>query len=427
MKQLTLTFGVTAFATNTVLSAFMGGLGPGSFLAGRWFKNSRRALFIYGVLEIGVGLSALMLPMVWQGLTPIFQALYRSPIPFVDLAVWRFVLSFVSLCVPTTFMGATLPVITQGLIAQVNQVGQRVGRLYAINTLGAMLGALVSGFLLIGLIGIRATTFIAVTFNVGVGLAALWLSSRAAPIATSSPPPLASSSPITSRTEVVTRRLVMLTMFVAGFVGLAYEVVWTRVMALIFDSNVYSFAAMLTMVLLGIALGSWLISRRLDQYTNPFVALGMIELAVGICAVAWQFQVSRTFNLIAWMEATPILSTLKNSLAFPLLISCWSLLMPTTLMGMTFPLATKILTRAASAVSHNVGQIYSINVLGGVVGSFAGGFILLPLLIARASNPMASRRNGLMRHCRRRYINSSCAHSLQCAPTPSCGKRMIAS
>ena len=393
VKQMTLTFGVTSFATSTVLSAFMGGLGLGSYLAGRLFRPRQNALRVYGLLEIGVGLSALILPSVWQWLTPIYQGLVLSPLTAViDIAVWRFGLSFLSLCIPVTFMGATLPVITQGLISNLNQIGQRVGRLYALNTLGAMIGALSAGFLLIGLIGIQTTTRLAVTINLGVGALAVLMSIRwQAPqpeiTAASNPRLSADAEAINTPTyeSPVVFRLVLLTMFIAGFVGLTYEVIWTRVLLVIFTSTVYSFAAMLTMVLLGIALGSFVVSRKLDNHNNPLALLGLVEFLLGVFALVWVFQVAHTFRITPLIEQIPIPQDLRSVIVTPLAISFWSLLIPTVLMGMTFPLATKIGAQSVSRLGQSIGKIYAINVLGGVLGAWAGGFVLLPTLGAQKS------------------------------------------
>ena len=147
LRLLALVFGVTVYAASTVLAGFMAGLGVGSFVAGRLATRITRPLAAFGIAEALVGITAFVSPVVLDALTGVWVSIHPSlPDSLALVTIIRFVVAFLVLIVPTSLMGATLPLVIKSAVAREDRIGGRIGLLYAINTTGAIVGALVAGF-----------------------------------------------------------------------------------------------------------------------------------------------------------------------------------------------------------------------------------------------------------------------------------------
>ena len=261
VRLLTRIFGTTTFAVSALLAAFMAGLGLGSALASRYLSKLRHPLFWFGVLEIGVGLYALAL----HALLPEGERIFLSLISGLGLSLFgesllKVGLSFVVLLPPTTLMGASLPLLVKQTVSSVSSVGLRAGTLYAINTLGAAGGCFAAGFFTIPLWGMETTTQIAAAANGFVGLVAIALGLRL-----DAKPAEVTPEEHNTKTSLAALRWAIAAFTVSGFAALGLEVVWTRLLTLVFKGYSYSFTSMLTVFLTGIALGSVAMSRRADR------------------------------------------------------------------------------------------------------------------------------------------------------------------
>src|SRR5712692_10148485 len=177
-RMLHLLFGDTVLAVSTVLASFMAGLALGSFWSGRYVDRRPRVLALYAGLEAGIGVSAVALPVVLQALTPLYiwlhQYLHAS---FWLFSVVRFLLAFGLLFVPTTLMGATLPVLSRYMVRHTATLGWRVGTLYALNTGGAVLGCFMAGYVLLGSVGVLETVWIGAALNFAIAVV-VWIGRR---------------------------------------------------------------------------------------------------------------------------------------------------------------------------------------------------------------------------------------------------------
>jgi spermidine synthase len=373
LRMLALVFGVTVHAASAVLTSFMGGLALGSWLGGRAAERVRRPLIAFAFVEIGIGLSALAVPAALdlaQGLYGAVHMQAPDALPLVTLV--RLVCAAAVLLVPTTLMGASLPLVSRYVSLLGGTVASRVGLLYAANTTGGIAGTLLAGFVLIGGIGVIATTRLAVAVNVAVGLAALVLAyaARAEQVArTPAPVP----RPVRVTTGTAVQRAVLAVLALAGFAGLALEVVWFRILVLFIPATTYAFTTMLATVLLGIAIGSASAAAWLPRIGDPVRALARVQVATGLLAI-----VSMTVLVLSYRLGWRTSGMAQASIV--------AMLPATILMGATFPLGLAIWLRdAASEVGRRVGVLYAVNVCGAVGGALAGGFLLLPLLGSRAS------------------------------------------
>src|SRR5512132_2301347 len=362
-RELVLVFGNTTQAVATIVTAFMAGLGFGSLVGGRLADTSARPLRLYGLVELAVAAMAALLPLAFHGLAEVYRGVWPSLVERPgQLAGVRFALAVAAVAPVTFLMGMTLPLLTRYLVRTLDEAGARLGELYAANTIGAMAGTLLAGFVLIELLGLRLTSSLAVLLNVAAGTGALLLSRRweAGPGATGTPaadrvrPP----RPEVPRDFRPRRRIVLAATFVSGFVSLALEVLWTRMLAEGTGSSIYIFTTILAIFLLGIALGSFLYRRYSRPRGERLGTLGLCLAGVGILAQTTVVLGSGVVGHVPFVVRTVVL------------------LPATVLMGYAFPLAGRLVTPSAEAAGGSVGLLYAANTAGSILGSFSAAFIL---------------------------------------------------
>ncbi|HWR84341.1 MAG TPA: fused MFS/spermidine synthase, partial [Candidatus Deferrimicrobium sp.] len=255
------------------------------------------------------------------------------------------------------------------------------GRLYGLNTIGAAVGAFLAGFYLLGLLGMWGTLVVAVLLNGGIGLVCLMVSrqkTRTAPAPAKQAERV--SEPATSPTYRSAILYGSLAVFaVSGFCAMAYEVIWTKLLALIVGPTTYSFTIVLVTFILGLAVGAIIFGRLADRTGKPASLLAATQMAAGLSALIISHLLgnSQLFftKLIATFETDfALLSLLKGVFLFLFMI------VPTLCLGATFPTVGKIVTRSTAAVGRSIGGAYAINTIGAVAGSFCAGFLLVPAL-----------------------------------------------
>lgn len=378
-------FGNTVYASSTVLTAFMLGLALGAVMLGRWVDRSAKPLFFYGMLEIGVGLYALLFPLIILACGEFYGWFYRSFEPdFRLLTVIRFVISLLILLPPTLLMGGTLPALGRHLGTAHSEPGQEVGYLYGANTAGAVAGCFFTGFMLLRLLGVRNSLWAAAALALCIGMLAALLGRRH-PAPEGHPRSGGKGpQPEGSKGDAVppaTFQLVLVVFAITGFCSLALEVLWIRVLIFVLTTSAYSFATIVTTFLSGIALGSFFSSRFLvPRLRRPLVGFGVLQVLVALSALlsvpllAYLERID--FHLLprfAW-AGTQQLILARFADAFVIL------LLPTFLMGAAYPLVMTSCLRGGVPLGKRVGQVYAANTLGCVAGSFSAGFLLLPLL-----------------------------------------------
>lgn len=386
-RQLTTFFGSTLYGVATVLTAFMGGLALGSYLLGRQADRVERPLVIYGLLEIGISIAALLFPLALDVMQPIIGKFYVTggENTFYVFSLVRFVVVFLLLLVPTTLMGATLPVLAKAVTREFAQVGRRIGGLYALNTGGAVLGVFFTGFFLLEALGIFRVTLLAVVIDIIIGVACIVMGQKMFRVSPSVAAPESAMPAAGSAGDELSAgmiRLVLATYLVSGFVALAYQVCWTRALIFSFDSlksTTYSFSGMLVVFLLGLTLGSALMQAIVDRQENLLRLYALIQAGIGLSGGLSFFVILAnlpTLNeigpdgaLIYWAAVTNVM--MKTAAAIGI---------PTLLMGMAFPVVARLVVRSMRHLSLDVARVYALNTVGAILGSFCSGFILIPLL-----------------------------------------------
>ena len=390
MRQLTLIFGSTVFATSTVLTAFMAGLALGSYYFGRKIdEGTQSPLRLYALLEAGIGTFCLVWPLILTALGAIYVLIHRNiTSEFYTLSLIRFVLTFGVLLIPATLMGGTLPVLTRFFVKRLEQLGTNIGILYALNTFGAVVGTVAAGFFLIEALGIRWTLGVGIAINFGVAAIALVLTQKASETENVSnqqenlvaDTEILQSTNTESRESTVDSRLALWAIGASGFCALAYEVLWTRIMVFFLGSTTYAFATMLAAFLFGIALGSMVFSRWVDRIRQPIAIFGILQIGIGLFALILMPAFEELYGMSRAFQST------FGSSRFWAFFSCFLVMcLPTFLMGASFPLVTKIYTGNARQLGRSIGNVYAVNTVGSILGAFCAGFILIPLLGIRPS------------------------------------------
>lgn len=391
MRLIGHVFGNSVYATATVLAAFMGGLAAGSYLGGRMADRREDRVRLYGVLEICIGIYCVILPLLLGLVTPLYAALYRN---FDGPSFWLHLLRAVScslfLLIPTTCMGATLPILLRHFVRTQESLGRTVGLVYAINTFGAVAGCVLTGFYLIPMLGIGRTVGAAAALNVLVGVVAVFLldekrqaeTARGSGPATDGPAgpeelPGGPFSPWEARAALVA-------FGVSGAAAMIDEVALTRAFNLILGSSTYAFSLMLSSFIFGIGLGSVFLARWVRPGRDLVLGVALTQWGIGLSTVAMLFIIGRLPRLVV-----ALISRHEHSFRSVQTVEFFYLfaitVVPTCLMGLMFPLTTAIWTRRPQSVGRSSGEAYFVNTVGAIAGSLLGGFVLLPVLGVRNS------------------------------------------
>ncbi len=365
-QDLVLVFGDTTQAVVTTVTAFLAGLGIGALIGSAVGARLRRALAVYGLLEIAVGCLALLMPLAFDVVATLFRSAYLT-LPPLEVALIRFALAFVALTPVTLLMGMSLPVLTKHLVRTDPDVGQRIARLYGLNTLGAVLGSVISGYALIELLGLLGTTYVAVTLNLCAGCGAV-LISRTLPRAAGSRPAGQQSAPAVKERRPPLRprqRLLLGVTLVSGFVSLALEVLWTRVMLQDTGSSIYVFVTVVAVFLIGIASGSLVYEWQKD-HRPQLGTLGTLYAVAGALAMA-----------------PLVISNLNGPAGLP--FAALAIFPVTAILGYAFPMTVRLFVDSAEQASRGVGLVYAVNTAGCVAGTVTAGFLLIPTIGTNAA------------------------------------------
>ncbi|HYC22048.1 MAG TPA: fused MFS/spermidine synthase [Candidatus Bathyarchaeia archaeon] len=400
MRILSLTLSVTTYAVTTVLCAFMAGLALGAGIAGRLADRLERPLLTYGLTELGVAATGLAAPGILFGLGPAYVWIHAQlGGEGIAFSAARFLLAAALLLLPCTLMGATLPLLVRAVIGDRGTVGLGAGALYAANTLGAVAGCIAAGFAMIPALGLRATSAVAACLNAGVGLAAIWLDRNPARVArhAGGEPSLAAgaqpdrptigSVPIVVPAAASSAALLGALAFGAsGFTALGYEVLWTRALQQFTHNSTYAYTGMLAMFLLGIGAGSAGGARLADRLRAPLVAIGVLEIGVGMSVIVSLVLYTRLLDWIpAATSALGGLGSWPRALALIFSVAGVILLPTTLLFGAIFPFVARAVVESMHALGRRIAVAYTINTLGSIFGALLVGFLFLPVTGMRTS------------------------------------------
>ncbi len=372
-RLLTLVMGNTHYSITTVLTAFMGGLALGSYAGGKMIDRRFNPLTAYAFLEAGIGLYCLLIPSLIDVAFPIFKWIYLNlGDSYTQASLARFLVCVAILIVPATFMGATLPVLSKFVSKDEAHIGKDVGTLYSINTLGAVFGAWASAFIFMRLWGVQSTIWMAALLNLVIS-AVIFLVFRPPLKEKGHDEPQRYSLPPLDKRE----KLILLSFGLSGMVALVYQVAWNRILSLLLGSSVYAFSLILSVFILGLALGTASFSRLLHRFSSIMRIYGITQVIIGL----FSLSIIPLFGYVPfanrWIYENWGLQFESVQLAnFAIIFAL--IFVPTFFMGAQFPLVIKLMARKLETLGRHVGRAYACNTIGAIVGSFVAGFILIP-------------------------------------------------
>lgn len=384
-EELGLVFGGSELAVSAVLAAYMAGLMLGAVLAGRWMARLQRPVLVYAILELGIAITALLVPVGLRLASTLQQRLLGGLPDLPDSgstesALFFLGAAFVVLMPPTTMMGATLPLLARGVVRREDELGPRIAWLYTANTFGAAAGTLTAAYLLLPRLGLGYTIWVAVTLNgVVFGLALLLEKNENAldgsGIGGSGVIGSGVESPVPEPSDKGTNGAWILPLtLISGFVFLTYEILWTRLLSHLLGGSIYAFATMLATFLVGLSLGSALASRwsrSRAQARTGFMAAQVMGALAFYAAFAWvDFMPS-------WLAGSP-----QDPAVFARTVALTAaLLLPGAVsLGAAFPFAVRILAAGVADAGTASARVFAWNTLGAIGGAVAAGFVLLPSL-----------------------------------------------
>lgn len=372
-KQLVLLFGLTAPAIATVLAVYFSGLAIGSIIFGKIVdKFQKIAHRIYVFLFLLTGIYGISLPFLFPILNKIILAINSVyPLNFSGFNFFAFLLSFLFLIFPAILIGGSFPVISKIFIKRSEVLGKKVSLLYFVNTIGSVVGAALAGFWLIPAVGNNATIFSASILNIVIaGL--LFVVFRPFP-QFAEVGPLQEAQP-----QKMGNPIFLYVLFLTGFLALSLEVLYTKTLILFIGSSTYAFSLILITFLLGIALGSLVVSLFIDRLRQKQAYFGIFLGLTGF----WLFLTMKFFEELPFWYLKIFQSF--QSFEFSAIISAqffltFLVIFPATfLMGIIFPLGIKLANPSLEKLGRGIGKLYFSNTLGGVLGSLIAGFFLLP-------------------------------------------------
>jgi spermidine synthase len=389
IRILTLIFGITTFAVSTVVAAFMAGLSLGSFYFGRLVDKIRNPLKLFAILELGIGLFALLSPLIFSGIDQLYILIYKTfTLKSFISSIIRFILAFCVILIPTSLMGGTLPVLIKFFVKDRRISGRISGYLYSINTLGAVVGTFLTGFFLIKLFGVKITLISAGILNLFIGAFSLilWqLNMKFFHVEHTQE----ETEIITNTNKIIknkrTYQILLWGFAFSGFTSLAYEILWTRSLLYFLGLTTYTFSTILTTFLIGITAGSYIISKVVDKRRDLLTWFGSIEILLGFSALLVIPVLENFYSISNTLRNWIGYNTYWGNVGVKFVLSFILMLVPTLLMGAAFPVVVKCYTRNIEGIGKNVGEIYSANTIGAIIGSLLAGFLLIPLFGIRMS------------------------------------------
>ncbi len=383
-RLLELQTGVGVYSVAAIVAGFMIGLGIGSHAASVLSPRCTPAgaLNVFAAIELGIAFFGLLsCSLYYDWLYVRWGWLFSSP--------WRAVgVQFVALFLPTFLMGMSLPFLTRAMVTSVTGAGRTVGLLYAVNTLGAALGALAAPWVLIRLTGIRGAVYAAALANLTAGVGALWVGIKAAAACDAPSPTTEPSAPETTRRSLA---LWMGLYCLSGFCALGLEIVWFRLVDVAVRSNAFTFGTILGLYLSGTGLGCLIGILQLHRFREPMkaflIAQCVLLLLTGLAILLMvklppQTPFYREY-VFGWTRSVVLKLGRKWDLSG--LVRWYCVLpalvfgLPTILMGLSFPLLQRAVHDDVRTSGRKVGLLQAANIAGCAAGSLAVGLVFLNL------------------------------------------------
>ncbi len=367
VRLLGLSIGSTTVSISIVLAVFFLGLGLGSYFASALIRKFKKIFKIYLFVEIGIALSAVILLPILLNLD-----LYISMLPFTEAGLGlKFFIVLLLLIIPTFLIGTTFPLLITFGITHKNEIGSKLAHFYAFNSVGAVGGVLLCGFVFIPHFGLDGAIYIAAGINIFIVVVGYVLYRHFNFFTNAS---TTISHTIDKTKKFNNKALIVL--FITGLSAMATEVGWMKFLIVYTENTIYGFSLILAMFLIGITIGSWIAKAKFisNLDTNRVLFFGLILLAISL--------LSARIGLGLFPQIYEQLNTLEvNSFVYrwsKYLVMFLLLLPATALFGALFPIALKLYSQDIKSIHKDVGKAYAVNIVAGIFGSIIAGFWIIP-------------------------------------------------
>jgi spermidine synthase len=375
VRVLGLSLGVTVYATSLVLMAYMGGLSAGSAVIGRYIDKQKNGILpAYALLECAIGLSALAVSLVFIQISRV--GFLNLPYGILYPAVFGLLL------VPTFFMGGTLPIMSKFMVRIPAMAGKDTGTLYALNTLGGVIGCFGAGFILIRTIGVHESLYVGVVINILIAIAAIVLAKTMNVPAVSDTATLIPKKALEQGPHdrpAIQQWTIPILFGISGFCSLGYEILWTRALMFKIGNDTYAFSLMLGVFLFGLALGSLVFAKIPLDRKKSGIALGALQLAIALTValgIGFLYRMDLFIDTL-WLRLGKTWFSAIGARGTGALVLMG---IPTLLMGGIFPLVIRVYAPSLQRLGKSVGMLYSVNTAGTILGTAVAGFAILPML-----------------------------------------------
>jgi spermidine synthase len=373
-RQLVLVFGNTTQAVSAILTGFFAGLAIGAALGGRLADRVRSPLRMYGFLELILVVVVLVTPISFRLIHEVYRGIYPGLEGTPALPLIRLVLAVIALSPATVMMGATFPSLVRHFTRSA-LLSRTFGRLYAANTLGAIVGTLVAGLVLIEVLGLSGALTVGAGGSFVAGISAIWLSrgeeTQSERARSGITAPIANRSAWRSSESRV--RLALVIAFVSGLTSLGYQVTWTRLLASGTGNTTYVFTVILAVFLSGIALGAMLFNVLRPRLHNPLRVLAATQALLAVFAI---IGLATTLGHPDGLNPGRPVETVMTLFRTVVL----TILPATIVLGIAFPTASALLREDASDPGTESGSLLAVNTTGAVLASLVVPFILMPTI-----------------------------------------------
>jgi len=377
---LRLFLGHASYAQTLVLAIFMGGMAIGSALTSRYCPRWRNPLLVYAVAEGLVGLFGLQFHAFFQhGTAFAYSVVFPGLESALAIQALKWCLAALLILVQSILLGMTFPLISGAVVRRFpDSPGSSIATLYFTNSLGAAVGVLVSGFVLVPWVGLPGTIMTAGLLSVMLALV-VWLMSRD-PLWQDAPPLLAAKlASIPAEPGPYAPLLVVA--LVTGAASFMYEIAWIRMLSHVLGSSTHAFELIISAFIFGLACGSLWIRRRIDRWRDPVFGLGIIQVTMGVLALATLLSYSHSFEVMSFAMAKVRQSAggygsfnvVSHAIAFCVMLPA------TFCAGMTLPLVTRALIGEGYG-EKSIGAAYAMNTIGAIIGIVVAVQLAMPAL-----------------------------------------------
>lgn len=376
-RMLGLFSGSDVRSVSIVVASYLMGLGIGSWLSSRFSDrlSSRQAIQVYGFCNLAIAVFAVSSRFLF------YDLLFLRCKPLAHSMTYILLITFLSLLIPTTLMGLSLPLVSKAISRHANLAASHIGLLYGVNTLGSGAGALISGWYIIGTIGYERTVYLGATLSTLIGIVSVGIIPSLTERSQTSSLPFSSSKPSQERFSLQWPLLV----FLSGFMAISLEIIWFRILDIVLQSIAYTYAHLLAFILFSNGIGSMVGATAVQSIAKPRRVFLLIQggiaaysvLSIWLITFYWQTQPLETRLTGGYIDPGQINATvLIRYLVLPLVM----LVPPNFLMGFYFPIVQKAVQTDDQQIGQRVGIIQAANILGNTTGSLITGLVLLDLV-----------------------------------------------